>query len=81
MHLCDIIVGHCGPPKGRGHQSRNSYRCVQMETVGEGGKQMWQGVKWLCALVAVSCHSAPDIAAIQTAYEREASAGSRLCKR
>ena len=37
---------------------------------------MWQGVKWLCALVAMSCNSVPDIAAIQTAYEREASAGS-----
>jgi hypothetical protein len=39
---------------------------------------MWQGVKWLCALVAMSCSSTPDIAAIQTAYEREASAGSVL---
>jgi len=39
---------------------------------------MWQGVKWLCALVAMSCNSAPDIAAIQTAYESEASAGSAL---
>jgi hypothetical protein len=35
---------------------------------------MWQG-KWLCALVAISCNSVPDIAGIQTAYEREASAG------
>ena len=39
---------------------------------------MWQGGKWLCALVAMSCNSVPDIAAIQTAYEREASAGSTL---
>jgi hypothetical protein len=39
---------------------------------------MWQGVKWLCALVAMSCNSVPDIAAIQAAYEREASAGSTL---
>jgi hypothetical protein len=39
---------------------------------------MWQGVNWLCALVAMSCNSVPDIAAIQTAYEREASAGSTL---
>jgi hypothetical protein len=39
---------------------------------------MWQGGKWLCALVAMSCNSGPDIAAIQTAYEREASAGSAL---
>ena len=37
---------------------------------------MWQGV--LCALVAMSCNSVPDIAAIQTAYEREASADSPL---
>jgi hypothetical protein len=43
-----------------------------------GEKQMWQGVKWLCALVAMSCNWVPDIAAIQTAYEREASAGSSL---
>ena len=34
--------------------------------------------KWLCALVAMSCNAIPDIAAIQTAYEREASAGSTL---
>jgi len=39
---------------------------------------MWQGVKWLCALVAISCTSAPDIGAIQTAYEKEASANSAL---
>jgi hypothetical protein len=39
---------------------------------------MWQGVKWLCALVAMSCNSVPDIAAIQTAYEREAPLGSPL---
>jgi hypothetical protein len=39
---------------------------------------MSQGVQWLCALVAMSCNSVPDIAAIQTAYEREASAGSAL---
>jgi hypothetical protein len=36
------------------------------------------GVKLLCALVAISCNSVPDIAAIQTAYEREAVAGSTL---
>jgi hypothetical protein len=39
---------------------------------------MWQGVQWLCALVAMSCNSVPDIAAIQTAYEREAPAGGTL---
>ena len=38
---------------------------------------MWQA-KWLCALLAMSCNSIPDIAAIQKAYEREASAGSTL---
>jgi hypothetical protein len=36
---------------------------------------MWGG-NWLCAFVAMSCNSAPDITAIQTAYEREAPAGS-----
>jgi hypothetical protein len=35
---------------------------------------MWQG--WICALVAMSC--VPDIAVIQSAYEREASAGNAL---
>jgi hypothetical protein len=39
---------------------------------------MWQGVQWVCALAAMSCNSLPDIAAIQSAYEREASAGSTL---
>jgi len=40
---------------------------------------MWRAVGWLCALVAMFCNNAvPDIAAIQTAYEREASAGSSL---
>jgi hypothetical protein len=39
---------------------------------------MSQGVTWLCALVAMSCNSAPDIAALQTAYERETTAGSPL---
>jgi hypothetical protein len=49
-----------------------------METVGAmGGRQMWLG-KWLCALVAMSCNSIPDIAAIQSAYELEAFASSTL---
>jgi hypothetical protein len=39
---------------------------------------MWQVVGWICALVAMSCRSVPDIAVIQSAYEREASAGSTL---
>jgi hypothetical protein len=38
---------------------------------------MWQG-KWLCALLAMSCNSVPDVTVIQTAYEREASAGGAL---
>jgi hypothetical protein len=39
---------------------------------------MWQAAGWICALVAMSCDSAPGTALIQTAYEREASAGSKL---
>jgi hypothetical protein len=39
---------------------------------------MWQAVGWICVLVAMSCSSVPDIAVIQAAYEREASAGSTL---
>ena len=39
---------------------------------------MWQVVGWICALAAVPCKPAPDIAVIQSAYEREASAGSAL---
>ena len=37
---------------------------------------MWQVAGWLCALVAMSCNATPDLAVIQSAYEREASAGS-----
>jgi hypothetical protein len=37
---------------------------------------MWQVVGWICALVAMSCRPAPDVVAIQSVYEREASAGS-----
>jgi hypothetical protein len=41
--------------------------------------EMWQGWQgWFCALVALSCNGPPDVATIQTAYEREASAGSKL---
>ena len=32
----------------------------------------------MCALVAMGCDQVPDVAVIQTAYEREASAGSTL---
>jgi hypothetical protein len=39
---------------------------------------MWQAVGWICALVAMSCGALPDSSVIQSAYEREASAGSAL---
>ena len=39
---------------------------------------MWQALGWICALVAMSCNSVPDMRIIQLAYEREASAGSKL---
>jgi hypothetical protein len=39
---------------------------------------MWQVVGWICALAAVPCKPVPDIAVIQSAYEREASRGSAL---
>ena len=39
---------------------------------------MWQAVGWICALVAMSCGAVPDIGVIETAYEREVSAGSAL---
>lgn len=45
---------------------------------------MWQTIGWICALVATNCHAvpqavaqgAPDVALIQTAYEREEATGS-----
>jgi hypothetical protein len=43
------------------------------------GEKMWQGWQgWICALVALYCNSAPDVATIQAAYDRESSAGSKL---
>jgi hypothetical protein len=39
---------------------------------------MWQTVGFICALVGPSCDAAPDVAVIQSAYEREADAGSTL---
>jgi len=39
---------------------------------------MWQVVGWICGLAAMSCNAVPDVAVIQSAYEREASAGSKL---
>ena len=42
------------------------------------GESMWQSIAWVCSLLGFSCNSFPDLAVIQTAYEREASAGSKL---
>ena len=39
---------------------------------------MRQIVGWICALVALSCKPAPDTITIQSAYDREASAGITL---
>jgi hypothetical protein len=42
------------------------------------GTTMWQAFQWICTTVALSCSAAPDVAVIQTAYEREESTGSTL---
>ena len=39
---------------------------------------MWLTAGWMCTLIGVACGAVPDIAIIQTAYEREASAGNAL---
>jgi len=39
---------------------------------------MWQAVGWACSLVGLACSSVPNVAVIQTAYEREEAAGSTL---
>src|SRR5262245_18428532 len=39
---------------------------------------MWQTIAWACSLIGLSCNPLPDSAAIQTAYDREAAAGSTL---
>jgi len=39
---------------------------------------MWQTIGWICALVGTWCGALPDAAVIQTAYDREAAAGSKL---
>jgi hypothetical protein len=39
---------------------------------------MWQAVGWICSLVGFACSSVPNVAVIQTAYEREAASGSKL---
>jgi hypothetical protein len=35
-------------------------------------------VGWICTLVAISCQPVPDLAVIQSAYEREASGDNTL---
>ena len=39
---------------------------------------MWQSIAWACSLIGLACGTLPDMAVIQTAYEREALAGSKL---
>ena len=39
---------------------------------------MWQAAQWICALVALSCGAMPGAAVVQSAYERERTAGSKL---
>jgi hypothetical protein len=39
---------------------------------------MWRGVVWVCSLVGFACDYVPNVAIIQTAYDREAAAGSAL---
>lgn len=38
---------------------------------------MWQAIGWMCSLLAMSC-ALPSVAVIQSAYEREETAGSKL---
>jgi hypothetical protein len=39
---------------------------------------MWQAAQWICALVALSCGATPGAAVVQSAYDREQTAGSTL---
>src|SRR5882724_9842052 len=39
---------------------------------------MWRAMVWACALVGLACEAVPSAAIIQTAYDREAAAGSAL---
>src|SRR5689334_8520435 len=39
---------------------------------------MWQAIAWACSLAGLPCSTVPDNSVIQSAYEREASAGSKL---
>jgi hypothetical protein len=38
---------------------------------------MWQATQWICALVGLACGGAPDVAVIQSAYERESAIVSK----
>jgi hypothetical protein len=47
--------------------------------IGQGEMSTASLTAWVCGLVGLSCGvSAPDVAAIQSAYEREAASGSKL---
>jgi hypothetical protein len=39
---------------------------------------MWQAAQWICALVVLSCGTTPGVSVIQSAYEREEAAGSKV---
>jgi hypothetical protein len=39
---------------------------------------MWRAAVWACSLVGLACDPVPNVATIQTAYDREAAAGSTL---
>jgi hypothetical protein len=39
---------------------------------------MWQAAQWICAVVALSCAAPPGAAIVQSAYDREQTAGSKL---
>lgn len=39
---------------------------------------MGMSLGWLCGVLSLSCNATPNLDVIQAAYEREASAGSKL---
>jgi hypothetical protein len=60
-------------------KSRNSHRCDQWRQWAQrGGDKCGRESTWVCGQVAMPGNSLPDLAAIQSAYEREASAASTL---
>jgi hypothetical protein len=72
-----MIVDYVAFRKDGGCDSRIPTAVMRWTQLAQWGRRMWLG-KWLCALVAMSCNSVPDIAGIQSAYELEALAGSTL---